>query len=77
VYSYSSCDVTLWHDIVALRNFLAANVRQHRTYMQPIVTDQVAWSITLVSPAEMTEPIELPFGLRARVGPGNHILDRV
>ena len=51
--------------------------------MWPIVTDRVAWSVgqlvclsvTLVSPAKTTEPIEMPFGLRTRVGPGNHVLD--
>jgi len=31
--------------------------------MRPIVTDRVAWSVTIESPAEMAEPIELPFGL--------------
>jgi len=44
--------------------------------MWSIVTDQVAWSVgqsvswsvTLVSPAKMAEPIEIPFGLRTRVG---------
>jgi len=25
----------------------------------------------------MAEPIEMPFGLRTRVGPGNHVLDGV
>ena len=51
--------------------------------MQPILTDRVAWSVglsvcltvslsdTLLSP----EQIEMPFGLRTRVGPGNHVLD--
>ena len=47
--------------------------------MRCIVTDRVAWSVgwsgTLVSPAKMAEPIEMPFGLRTRVGPGNHVLD--
>jgi len=51
--------------------------------MRPIATDQVAWSVgrsvcqsvTLLSPAETAEPIEMPFGLRTRVGPGNHVLD--
>jgi len=28
-----------------------------------------------VSPAKTDEPIEMPFGLRTRVGPGNHALD--
>jgi len=32
-------------------------------------------SVTLVSPAKTAEPIEMPFGLRTRVGPGNHVLD--
>jgi len=47
--------------------------------MWPILTDRVAWSvdlsITLVSPAKTAAPIELPFGLRTWVGPGNHVLD--
>jgi len=47
--------------------------------MRSIVTDQVAWSVglslTLVSPAKMAEPIEMPFGLMTRVGPGYHVLD--
>jgi len=28
-----------------------------------------------VSPAKTAEPIEMPFGLRTRVGRGNHVLD--
>ena len=40
--------------------------------------DRVAWSVgvsvTLVSPAKTAAPIELPFGLRTWVGPGNHVL---
>jgi len=47
--------------------------------MRPILTDRVAWSVglsvTLVSPAKTAAPIELPFGLRTWVGPGNHVLD--
>jgi len=49
--------------------------------MQPIVTDRVAWSVglsdTLVSPAKTAAPIEMPFLLRTRVSPGNHVLDGV
>jgi len=30
-----------------------------------------------VSPAKTAEPIEVPFGLRTRVGPGNHVLDGI
>jgi len=47
--------------------------------MRSIVTDRVASfvgrSVTLVSPAKTAEPIEMPFGLTTRVGPGNHVLD--
>jgi len=53
--------------------------------MRPILTDRVAWSVglsvclsvTLVRPAKTAAPIELPFGLRTWVGPGNHVLDGV
>jgi len=49
------------------------------TLMRTIVTDRVAWSVawsvTLVSPAKTTEPTEMPFGLWARMGPRNHVLD--
>jgi len=51
--------------------------------MRPILTDRVAWSVglsvglsvTLLSPAKTAAPIEMPFGLRTWVGPGNHVLD--
>jgi len=49
--------------------------------MRPIVTDRVAWSVclsvTLVSPAKTAEAIYMPFRLRTRVGPRNHVLDGV
>jgi len=35
----------------------------------------VCQSVTLVSPAKTAAPIELPFGLRTWVSPGNHVLD--
>jgi len=35
----------------------------------------VGLSVTLVSPAKTAELIEIPFGLRTRVGSGNHVLD--
>ena len=52
--------------------------------MRPIVRDQVVWSVclslgvsvTLVSPAKTAEPIDMPFGLRTRVGPRVSVLDR-
>jgi len=37
----------------------------------------VWWSATVVSPAKMVEPIEMPFGLRTQVGPCNNVLDGV
>jgi len=58
-----------------------------RTHMRPTVlqTEQrgvsvcqsVCPSVTAVSPAKMAEPIGMPFGLWARIGPGNHVLDWV
>jgi len=32
----------------------------------------VGRSVTLVSPAKTAEVVEMPFGLRTRVGPRNH-----
>jgi len=47
--------------------------------MRPIVTDRVAWStgqsVTVVSSAKMAEHTDMPFGLRTRMGPRNHVLD--
>jgi len=34
----------------------------------------VGLSVTLLSPAKMAELIEMPFGLKSQVGPGNHVL---
>jgi len=38
--------------------------------MRAIVTDRVAWSVW-----RSVSPIEMPFGLWIRVGPGNNVLD--
>jgi len=51
--------------------------------MQPIATDGVARSVglyvcrsaTIVSPVKTAEPIEMPFDIWTRVGPGKHVLD--
>jgi len=49
--------------------------------MRSIVTDRVAWSVglsvTLVNSTKTAEPIEMPFGFWARMGPRNHVLDGV
>jgi len=42
-----------------------------------VVCRLVSMSVTLVSPAKRAEPIEMPFGFRTWVGPGNHVLDGV
>jgi len=34
----------------------------------------VCLSVTIVSPTNTAEPIEMPFGLWTRVGPINHVL---
>jgi len=52
-------------------------------FIQINVTNQVAWSdglsvswsVTVVSPAKMAEPIEMPFGMLSWVNPRNHVLD--
>jgi len=50
-----------------------------RTWMQPVVTDRVAWSVcrsfTIVSPAKTAEPIEISFGIWTGVGPRKQVLD--
>jgi len=46
--------------------------------MRPTVTDREPWSIgrSVTLPCKKTaEPIEMPFGLWARMGPQNHVLD--
>jgi len=48
--------------------------------MRPIVTDRLVWSVGLSvcyvsEPCKTDEPIEMPFGLRTRVGQRNHVLD--
>jgi len=40
-----------------------------------VVCPSVCRSVTVVSPAQTAEPIEMLFGLRTRVGPGNHVLN--
>jgi len=40
-----------------------------------MVCRPVSLSVTVVSPAKTAEPIEMLFGLRARIGVRNHVLD--
>ena len=70
--------VSCWHCFLFRPHRSTAYV-DRSTAMRSIVRDRVAWSVglsvTLVSPDKTAEPIEMPFGLRTRVGPGNHVLD--
>ena len=71
--------------LVLLSGLLIIIIRPHRstTYVDAAysyrpssaVCRSVCRSVTLVSPAKTAAPIELPFGLRTWVGPGNHVLD--
>jgi len=40
-----------------------------------VVCRSICLSVTLVSPAKVAEPIEMPFGLRTWLGPRDHALD--
>ena len=51
--------------------------------MRPVATHVFAWSVcvcvcvyvTEMNPAKTAEPIEMPFGVWARMVPYNHVLD--
>jgi len=45
--------------------------------MQPIATDQVAWSVINVSPAKVADPVIMPFGMWTQVSRKNRVLDGV
>ena len=76
---WSSFDCVLVRRRCLLRLVLLGRIAVLRTYVRPIVTDRVAWSVglsvTLVCPAKTAAPIELPFGLKTWVSSGNHVLD--
>jgi len=58
-------------------------IRLHRsvTYIDAACcyrpSTMVCRSVTLVNPAKMAEPMEMPFGSRTRVGSRKHVLDGV
>ena len=62
--------LTLLGRIVVLRTYAAYCYRPSR-----VVCLSVCRSVTLVSPAKTPAPIEMPFGLWARMGRRNHMLD--
>jgi len=55
--------------------FCAALFRCGLLLPSSVVCQLIGLSVTLVSPAKTAEPIEILFGLRTWVGPGNHVLD--
>ena len=70
------CTCNIWWYRLLLAN---------RTYLRPVVTDRVAWSVGLSvrevchtsEPCKTAEPIEMLFALRTLVSPGNLVLDGV
>jgi len=72
--------MTLWQDRNA---YITIKPHRSTTYVDAafcyrpssVVCLFVCQSVTVVSSAKMGEPIEMPFGLRTRVYPGNHVLD--
>ena len=66
--------------LVWLNAAFLSGIADLRTLMWPIVTDRVAWSVGrsvchTTEPYKTVQPIEMPFGLRTRVGPRNLVLD--
>jgi len=60
-------------------NFFLRHRVDAACYYRPssVVCRSVCLSVTVVSPAQTAEPIEMPFGLRTWVGPENQVLDEV
>jgi len=78
-YIYCSSLITAFV-YVARAICLCCVVGPHRPYYIRrfrllLPTEYIGLSVTLVSPTKTAEPIEMPFGLRTRVGKGNHVLD--
>jgi len=64
--------------IIRSRRIALLYVRRCYCYRpSSVVCPSVCWSVTIVSPAETAEAIEMPFALRTRVGPSMYVLDRV
>lgn len=41
-----------------------------------VVVVSLCLLVTAMSPAKTAEPIEMLFGMKTQMGPGNHVLDR-
>jgi len=63
--------------------YLLGHIAVLRMQLRRFVTDRVAWSVCLSVGhssercQNMPVPIKMPFGLRTRVDPSNHVLDGV
>jgi len=65
-----------YFDNFLLLDRIARNAYVDAVYCyRPSSVVSVGRSVTLASPGKTAEPIEMPFGLRTRVGPGNRVLD--
>ena len=73
---YSSFARLLHSLVISCRIARATYVDAAYCYRPSVVCRSVGRSVTLVSPAKTAEPIEMLFGLRTRVGQGNHVLFR-
>jgi len=75
IHVICACRRSVLTIIIIIRPHCSTTYVDAAYYYRP--SSVVCWSVTLVSPAKTAAPIELPFGLRTCVGPGNHVLDGV
>jgi len=66
-----------WHVVINRPHRSSAYVDAAHCYRASSVGLSLCLSVTLVSSAKTAEPVEMPFGLRTRVSPRNHVLDGV
>jgi len=70
----NSINTLVSKNVIIIRPHCKYYVRVDAVYSYP-PSSVVCRSVTLVNSAKTAAPIELPFGLRNWVGPGNHVLD--
>jgi len=66
---WARSELEIGHDV--RRAFQTGGIRTWGRNRAAKTSRLVGLSVTIVSPAKTAEPIETPFGLRTRVGPGN------
>jgi len=74
---YRRGDAIIVTTIIIIRSHRSTPYVDAAYFYRPssVVCRSVCLSVTLVSPAKTAEPIEMPFGLWARIGPRNHVLN--